>query len=98
MREEWVEHRLEVGWSNMGDKEVCDFFFSHFDTLMESKIGEIETYKKNFANKGYNGNDLESACDYYGIAAEDWSEIIRYEDGYNMAIANVLSLLRGQSE
>lgn len=26
LREEWHNHRMATGWSNMGDDEVCDFW------------------------------------------------------------------------
>lgn len=39
--------------------------------------------------KGYDGDALGEASDYYGIAAENWSEIIRYEDGHDSAISSL---------
>ena len=36
--------------------------------------------------KGYDGNNLESACDAYNCAFTDWQEVIRYEQGNNHAI------------
>jgi hypothetical protein len=41
-------------------------------------------------SKPYDGNDLESACDHYGIAADSWSEIIRFEDGHDSALRKAL--------
>lgn len=41
-------------------------------------------------SKQYDGNNLESACDHYAIAANSWEEIIRYEDGHDAALLKVL--------
>lgn len=39
--------------------------------------------------KGYDGDNLRSASDHYHIAAENWAEIIRFEDGYNQALVDL---------
>lgn len=46
----------------------------------------IEGEKITKANRGYDGNNLESACQKYYIGAENWTEIVRFEDGHNEAL------------
>lgn len=57
-------------------------------------IVKMEGLRKTTRNKKYDGNDLKSAGDAYYIAADTWSEIIRYEDGFNAAIDSSISLVR----
>lgn len=38
-------------------------------------------------NRAYDGNDIESARDFYHLAFNNWGEVIRYEDGFNAAVA-----------
>lgn len=44
--------------------------------------------------KDYDGNNLKEACRKYSIGAESWTEILRYEDGYNQAIHDILLTLK----
>ncbi len=64
--------------------------------ILKKVIEVAEQEKKTGANKKYDGNDLSSACDEYGIAAESWSEIIRYEDGFNSALSLIKSYCEEQ--
>ena len=54
---------------------------------------KVEALKNTVKTRNYDGNNLKSAGDFYGIAASNWEEIIRFEDGYNYAIFNVLEKL-----
>jgi len=36
--------------------------------------------------RDYDGNNLEEANKHFCIAADDWQEIVRFEDGFNLAI------------
>ena len=50
-------------------------------------------YRYKWRNE-YDGNDLESANAYYSLSAEYWAEIIRYEQGYDSALNDLLSSLQ----
>lgn len=56
---------------------------------LEEVIKKNLPEKKSKKNQGYDGNNLESANDCYGISASGWSEIIRFEDGYNEALYDI---------
>lgn len=47
-------------------------------------------------NKTYDGNSLRSAGDHYGIAAESFTEIVRYEHGFNAALDQAAAILQDQ--
>lgn len=69
-----------------------DFITDEITSLL-SKL-EAEARKKQTNRKNYDGNNLESASDYYEIGAKTWDEVIRYENGYNQALSDILSLLQ----
>lgn len=68
-----------------GEKEFIELLESLKKEVMESHLFPFD--------KGYDGNDLKSAADFYGIAAESWAEIIRFENGHNSALNEISSLL-----
>ena len=74
------------------EKIKLHFRLSHLKEL-ETRAERLKGEKKTSKNKKYDGNDLNSACDVYGIAAQNWAEIIRFEDGYNFALQEELSLV-----
>ena len=43
--------------------------------------------------KGYDGNNLESACDYYNRAFTNWGEVLRFEDGRAEALQTQIEYL-----
>lgn len=60
---------------------------------------EIEQLTKKYSKKGnYDGNELHTAEDYYGISAENWNEVIRLEDGARSALSDVLSIIKQAHE
>jgi len=54
------------------------------EELMPSEISK---------NGNYDGNDLSSACEFHHIGADNWAEIIRYEQGINEGIKQSKSKL-----
>lgn len=75
--------------------ESADYFFSQIDLVLSRHASEIRTLK--FTGKEYDGNDLNSACQFYSIAAENWNEIIRFENGFNQAIEQSASICEGKN-
>lgn len=84
-----------------GDCEIKSFIKALLATARREERGllinelrkQVKRLEITRINRKYDGDDLEGACKAYSIAAENWAEIIRYEDGYNVAILEVLSLL-----
>lgn len=75
-------------------KKLKQFLTTHTIKLLQA---EIEKWDKEFTfnkKKPYDG--LESANDYYGISAESWAEIIRYENGLDAKNAEIISHLKEQ--
>lgn len=58
-------------------------------TTLTEKIKEILPK----VTEEYDGNNLESACDAYCMAAENWAEIIRYENGRMSYRSEVIELI-----
>ena len=59
------------------------------EQLKQTLTKVLKSYDKSLRvedlKKDYDGNDLKSACDAHGVAADSWSEIIRFEQGYDLA-------------
>lgn len=56
---------------------------------IKKKVYALKTDSKN-----YNGNDLDSANDFYGVAANNWSEIIRFEQGINETVLKIWHIIQ----
>ena len=83
LREEFYEKNL----IKTGD--IADFWLSHFSTILESIRKEIEGLP---IKENYDGNSLESACEVYCMQAENWTEIIRFENGQDSFKNKVFSV------
>ena len=59
----------------------------------ERVVKIIKTVASKIERHSYDGNNLRDAADYYNIGAQDWTEIIRLEDGHNLATNSILSAL-----
>jgi len=70
---------------------LCDNLVAHI--LKQAAEALEETLRLGVKPKPYDGNDLQTANDYYHIAAQDWSEVIRYESGYDSALTDAQRLL-----
>lgn len=46
----------------------------------------------------YDGNDLRKACKEYGIGANNWTEVVRFEMGNNFALDQLNSQLTIKKE
>ena len=60
---------------------------------MTQKIKERLELLKLPTKPKYDGNNIREAGKKYSIAADDWIEIIRYEDGFNEGVDACLPLL-----
>ena len=74
--------------------EVVKFLSESNLKVLEAVREEVSWIKKRANKKGnYNGNELRTAEDYYGISASSWVEIIRYEEGINKVLTEIDSNL-----
>lgn len=61
---------------------------------VEEIRAEVAGLESQFSKKNnYNGNDIKTAEQHYGISAENWYEIIRLEEGAKRVIQEVLSIV-----
>lgn len=73
--------------------EIRSLFLQAELNWLTAQIERGEKIQEKIGNKHYDGNDLSTAEDYYGLSAESWSEIIRLEDGHRMATSDFLAPL-----
>jgi hypothetical protein len=74
--------------------QYADWWLSKLQAQALEIISLAEGAKFRNNPKGYDGNNLEDASNYHGIAAETWAEIIRHEDGHDAALSDLTSQIR----
>ena len=65
-------------------------------SLLEAELERKKGMMKNITRDNYDGDDLNSAREYYGIWAITWDEIIRYEDGQSKVLEEDITYLTEQ--
>jgi hypothetical protein len=95
IKEEWRKTNFDDAWAEDVSNEIADWWLSKFSSLLQTIESEIEGEKP---KRDYDGNNLESACDKYHIAADSWTEIIRFEDGMNHALDSAKAIISKYKE
>lgn len=75
------------------NQDITELFSSELSLQREEMKEKVEKLNIRNNKKPYNGNDLNSACQYYRIAASDWAEIVRYENGHDDALTAALDII-----
>jgi hypothetical protein len=79
--------------------DIENFWLAVLDTKLKQQLEEIESeIEGEKPKRDYDGNNLESACDKYHIAADSWTEIIRFEDGMNHALDSAKAIISKYKE
>lgn len=96
LREDYYKYAAWIKASGIHSQELykaeADFWLSKFDAYLSGVKDKIEKMKT-VKNHRYDGNDIKTAEDFYGISADNWTEIIRLENGIDMGLGKVLALL-----
>lgn len=102
-KEDWKE-RIYTKYQDKGDerfglvkhnntilKNIIDDCYDEFLQERSRIVKLLEGKKKEFSRNNYDGDDLNSACNFYRIGALNWCEILRFEDGANKVLDFLLS-------
>lgn len=71
--------------------DIVDIFM---DKISQRDTALIEELEGKRPKKDYDGSDLNSACEKYHMGAQNWSEILRYEDGLNGGINIAIDVIK----
>jgi hypothetical protein len=64
------------------------------EKTLEHLEKEVKRIQGKYNHRNYNPNHLWEAANYYNMSAEDWTEIIRLEEGANMALNDVIAYIK----
>lgn len=101
LRDEWNGSYPNLSViSNREATKIADYWLSRIDAYADARLREAaDKLEKGISfRKKYDGNSIKSASDFHGIGAEDWSEIIRYEEGIKKGLSDAASLVRGMAK
>lgn len=85
----WWENSVGAEFGIKKKLELKTLLISTVIKQYEEMLNKVDIINPRNKKKGYDGNNLGSACDYYGIAADSWAEIIRYEHGQDHIISEL---------
>jgi hypothetical protein len=95
--EMWDELRLKQACHCEDcEKTIKSFLRQSNRRAREAALGEAVGIVKDRKKPDYDGNDLQSACNFHRIGAQNWTEIIRLEEGMedeNMRISSGIKKL-----
>lgn len=87
---EWEREIRTNGNNWIREDKIIPFIKEQIQKAKEEERARIQGFIEGMKlKKDYDGNDLKTACDEYCIGAENWTEIIRYEDGYSSALQDL---------